>query len=171
MLLKKIFAALIIAAVPASALTQTDSSTKLILPEGTIVQVKTIKDLSGKQAKVGEIIEFEVADHVIINNYVLVPKGSKASGTVTAARGSQALGIKGKLEFTIDYLYLSTGKAIKLRSTKLGASSRGRGETVVAGAVLLTPLFLLWHGKQAKIPKGTTFSVYVDETTELEANK
>lgn len=80
------------------------------------------------------------------------------------AAGSKGLGKKGKLDFTIDYLYLVGGRVLKLKST-VSANAKGRGVTTAAVAVLVSPLALFWHGQQAKFPAGTIFSAYVDHDT------
>jgi pantothenate kinase-related protein Tda10 len=146
-----------------SGFSQTDT-TKTVLYEGTIVKVKTVTELKGNELKVGDMVDFELAEPVMINDKVIVSPGAKATGSVTSAARSKALGKKGKLEFSIDYLYLPNGKSVKLRST-VAANTKGRGATTAAVAVLVSPLGLLWHGQQAKFPQGTVFTAYVDHDT------
>jgi hypothetical protein len=76
------------------------------------------------------------------------------------------LGKKGKLSFSIDYLYLPEGQIVRLRS-QVEKNLNGRGEAVAAGAILLTPAALFIRGKNAKYEQGEIFTAYVDEDTSL----
>ncbi len=139
---------------------------KKTLDEGTLVKAALKYDIRGNDLKVGDQLEFELAQPLISNNEVVVQTGAKILGTVTEARGNGVLGRKGKLAFSIDYLYLSNGQVIKLR----GQSSKnlsGSGAIVAATSVLVTPLGLLIPGKSAKFKAGTVFDAYIDKTTEL----
>jgi|UPI00040D2F97 hypothetical protein len=151
--------------ISSAGFSQTDT-TKTVLTEGTVVKVKTVTELKGSELKTGDIVNFELAEPIMINDKVVVNPGAKATGSVTSAAGSKALGKKGKLEFSIDYLYLPGGKTVKLKSS-VAANVKGRGATTAAVSVLVSPLGLLWHGQQAKFPPGTVFSAYVDHDTVL----
>ncbi|MEA3427550.1 MAG: hypothetical protein U9R46_15005 [Bacteroidota bacterium] len=144
---------------------QTDT-TSVIIPEGTIIKASLQKDISGKEASVCQTIDFELSDNVIINNKVAIYKGAKIVGTVTEAQRSKALGKKGKLSFSIDYLYLKNGTVIKLRS-QVEKNLKGSGAAVAAGAVLLSPVALLFNGKNAKYEKGEVFTAYIDKEVKL----
>ena len=162
--MKKIFIATLFL-MPLILFAQTDSSS-IILQEGTPIKAALMKDISGKEVSVGQSIDFELSDNIIINDRVVIPKGAKIIGTVTEAQASKALGKKGKLAFSIDYLYLTDGKVIKLRS-QVEKNLQGSGAAVVAGAVLLSPLALLFNGKNAKYHKGEVFSAYFDTEVKL----
>ncbi len=144
---------------------QTDS-TSSTLQEGTIVKAALTKDISGKEVSVGQLIDFELAEDIILNDKVVINKGAKITGSVTEAQRSKALGKKGKLAFSIDYLYLANGKVIKLRS-QVEKNLNGSGAAVAAGAILLSPIALLFNGKNAKYDKGEVFTAYIDKETKL----
>lgn len=144
---------------------QTDT-TKLILSEGTEVKLKTLIELKGSELKVGDKIDLELAEPIILNDQIVVKPGARASASVSMAASSKAFGKKGKLEFSIDYLYLKGGKVVKLKSN-IASNAKGRGVTTAAVSVLVTPLGLLWHGQQAKFPAGSIFAAYVDHDTPI----
>lgn len=151
--------------IPVFLSAQTDS-TSFILQEGTIIKVALLNDISGKEVSVGQSIDFELSENVILNDKIVIAKGAKVSGTVTEAQRSKALGKKGKLAFSIDYLYLPNGKVIKLRS-QIEKNLNGSGAAVAAGAILLSPVALLFNGKNAKYDKGEVFNAYIDKETKL----
>lgn len=144
---------------------QTDSN-NVTLQEGTIIKAALTNDISGKEVSVGEKIDFELSENILINDKVVIPKGAKITGSVTEAQRSKALGKKGKLAFSIDYLYLADGKVIKLRS-QVEKNLNGSGAAVAGGAILLSPVALLFHGKNAKYAKGEVFTAYIDKETKL----
>ena len=155
---------LLTALFPLLSFAQTDSSK--MIPEGTIVTVKLLEDLSSKTSHVGDIVEFETTEPIIINKYVLVETGAKCSGKVTEVEKPKGMGKGGKLTFSIDYLGLPTGKNIKLTSEQKGEGKKKQG-AAVAEAVLLTPLFLFKKGKNMKFEKGQIFKVFVDKDSYL----
>lgn len=161
----KNLAIILLLILPSLLIAQTES-TAMVLPEGTIVKAALMQDLNGKELNVGQTINFELSDHIVIGSMIALPKGSKITGTVTEAQRSKALGKKGKLSFSIDYLYLLNGKVVKLRSTN-EKNLRGSGGIVATTAILVAPLALLIKGKNAKYETGEVFEAYVDRDTEL----
>ena len=162
--MKKLFITFLLF-IPVILMAQKDS-TNLTIQEGTIIKAVLTKDISGKEVSVGQIIDFELSENVIMNGNVVIPKGAKITGSVTEAQRSKALGKKGKLAFSIDYLYLTNGKVVKLRS-QVEKNLKGSGAAVAAGAILLSPLALIFNGKNAKYEKGEVFNAYVDKDTKL----
>lgn len=152
--------------IPAFLLAQSDSTTTPVLQEGTIVKAALLNDLNGKDVSVGQTIDFALNEDIVISGKVAIPKGLKITGSVTEAERSKALGKKGKLAFSIDYLYLANGSIIKLRN-QIEKNLKGSGTAVVAGAVLLLPVALLFKGKNAKYQKGEVFDAYVDKEVKL----
>jgi hypothetical protein len=144
---------------------QTDSN-NVTLQEGTIIKAALTNDISGKEVSVGQKIDFELSENILLNDKVVIPKGAKITGSVTEAQRSKALGKKGKLAFSIDYLYLADGKVIKLRS-QVEKNLNGSGAAVAGGAILLSPVALLFHGKNAKYAKGEVFTAYIDKETKF----
>jgi hypothetical protein len=142
-------------------------STKHTISEGYQIKAALLQDISGKTLSTGQSINFELAEPIIINDKIVVAKGAKITGTVTEAEKAKALGKKGKLSFSIDYLYLSNGQVIKLRSS-VKKNINGSGAAVAAGAILLSPVALLFNGKQAKYSEGEVFTAYVDKDYTLQ---
>ena len=151
--------------VPAIVFAQTDT-TSIVLQEGTMIKAALTQNISGKEVSVGEAVNFELSEDLIIDNKVIVLKGAKITGSVTEAQRSKALGKRGKLSFSIDYLYLANGKIVKLRGQS-EKNLNGNGAAVVAGAIILSPVALLFHGKNAKYEKGEVFTAYIDKEVKL----
>jgi hypothetical protein len=162
--MKKIF---LVAVILLSGLGANAQTKAVTLQEGTVVKVAINEDISGKEVQVGQKINFTTTEDIIQGNTIVVQKGLKVVGTVSEAAKSKGLGKKGKLSFNIDYLYLSNGKVVKLRS-EITKNLNGSGAVVVATAILLSPLALFVKGKNAKYEKGDVFDAYIDETVTIE---
>ncbi|SDZ91596.1 hypothetical protein SAMN05443667_101278 [Flavobacterium gillisiae] len=143
--------------------TATSTASTMTLSEGTVLKVALSEDLNGKNLSKGQKIDFTTSGDFILGDRVVIKEGLKVTGTVTEAAKSGMLAKRGKLAFSIDYLYLPDGKVIKLTSdvTKAVKSSTG---VVVATAVLLSPLALFIGGKNAKYKEGEIFEAYVKES-------
>ncbi|MEI6265450.1 MAG: hypothetical protein WCP74_10100 [Sphingobacteriia bacterium] len=139
---------------------------KIILEEGTLIKAALKNEIRGGSMKVGDQVEFTLAQPIVIGDQVVVAPGSKILGSVSEARSSGVLGRKGKLAFNIEYLYLNSGQVIKLTGQS-AKNLKGSGAIVAATAIVLTPLGLLIPGKGAKFEKGAMFEAYIAKDTEL----
>jgi hypothetical protein len=142
------------------------SQTKVFLQEGTIVQVVLNENLDSKICKVGDPVSLEVFEDVVIDSMVVIAKGTHVDGTIVETKEANFAGIQGQLGFSIDYTMAVDGQRIKLRSYQQ-ADGESRTEEVVIAAVILSPLFLVFKGKNVIIEKGTVYSVYVDKDYEF----
>src|ERR1700686_2923889 len=148
-------------AVPAPA-TQTDFTSKkgFVLEDETPVRLRLNRTISSADAHVGDTVDFETLDDVTVNGTLVIPKGGLAFATIEAqAKRRMARG--GKLDLNIDYVKLVSGDKAALRAVK---DVNGGGHTggMVGGMVATSliffpaaPFFLLMHGKDISIPKGT----------------
>lgn len=87
--MKKLFIATFLIT-PVILIAQTDS-TGNILQEGTIIKAALTQNISGKEVSVGQTVDFELSENVILNDKVVIPKGAKITGSVTEAQRSRAL--------------------------------------------------------------------------------
>ena len=145
-------------------------SASIILKRGTEVLVRPAEKMKSNKVKSGQTIRFVVERAVKNENgFTLIERGAFAYGKVTKASSAGMLGAKGSLSFSIDSVEAFNGQSIPLTGhlDTDGSSSTG---VVVASAVLLTPLALLFRGSNAVIDPRTTYPVYVAETTVLEGD-
>ena len=147
------------------------------LEDGTPVKLRLGSSLSSADAHAGDRVDFEVAEEVSINRIVVIPKGSPASGTVTTAHAKRRMARGGKLDVTIESVQVADGEKAALRAVK---ESQGGGHTgIMAGGMVATslivwpaaPVFLLMHGKDVTIPKGTEVTAYVSGDMKLDLAK
>jgi PEGA domain len=161
---------------PAPGATSSGSG-KFALDDGTPIKLRLNRNLSSADATTGETIDFEALEELKIGDVLVIPKGSIALGTVTKAEHKKNMGRGGKLDVEIDYIKLADGEKAALRAVK---ETSGGGHTgAMAGAMVATslvvwpaaPLFLLMHGKDTTIPKGTEITAYINGTMPLDPAK
>jgi hypothetical protein len=147
------------------------------LEDGTKVPLTLGRELSSATEVTGNRVDFIVAEDIAVNGIVVIPKGSKAMGTVTQAQEKRRMGRAGKLDVTIDEVRLADGQRAKLRASQ---EVRGKGrQGLMTGAMIGTaivffpaaPAFLLMKGKDVVIAQGTPVTSYVDGDTTLEEAK
>jgi hypothetical protein len=148
-----------------------------VLEDGTPVHLVLSQTISSADAQEGQLVEFEVVDDITIDNIVVVPKGGTAWATVTTAQPKRRLGRGGKLDMNIDKVRLVDGEKVLLRAVK--AAQGGGHQGAMTGAIVATalvawpaaPLFLLMHGKDITIPKGTAISAFIQGDNNLDKTK
>jgi len=131
------------------------------LADGTPIKLSLNEDLSSATAQMGDIVHLEVAEEIRVDNVAVIPSGSLAGGHVVVAEHKKRLGRGGKVDFSVDYVKLPDGSNLKVRATA-GREGKDKTGKVIVGTVLVSPLFMLMHGKDVDIAKGTTFTAYVD---------
>lgn len=136
------------------------------LADGTPVKLKFKQTVSSKTANAGDPVEFEVVENVKIGNRIVIAKGGTAKGVVASVQRSGMLGRKGKLDVAVKEVQLVTGERVTLRASK--ESGGGNSGGIIAVAVLVSPLALLFKGKNVTYEAGTEIEAFVDGNFELE---
>jgi hypothetical protein len=136
------------------------------IPDGTALRLSLTQDLSSATNAVDDPVHFEVVEDVKVAGVIAFPMHSTAVGHIVEVEPRRRMGRAGKLNFTVDHVKAPDGSNLRLR-----ASSARKGEdktgTVIIGAVVLSPLFLIMRGKDITIPKGTEITAYIDGDREF----
>lgn len=172
------------------------AQTRLVLPEGSVIIVRTSSALESATAKVGQTFETVVIDTIRVNNYTVIPAGSRIRGVVTFAQAADRQR-SGVIEVNFDRLALPDGKAYglsgKLTSTDaaerrqiesdpnarvvlvggrsgVGAAIAGAGsEKSPASSILAALGGLLSEGRDVRVPAGTPLAVQLEQGLVLSA--
>lgn len=149
----------------------------LVLEDGTPVKLVLQENLSSANTVTGQTVSFETVEDVMVDGIVVIPKMSTAWATITQAQAKRRMGRGGKVDLNIDKVRLADGEKAMLRAVREG---KGGGHTgAMTGAIVATslviwpaaPLFLLMHGKDVTIPKGTEINAFVNGDSKLDRNK
>jgi peptidoglycan hydrolase-like protein with peptidoglycan-binding domain len=173
-----------------AAATGLSAQGRVVVPEGTVIIVRTSSPLESSTAKTGQTFETVVVDTVRVENYTVIPAGSRIRGVVTFARPADRQQ-SGVIQVNFDRLTLPDGKAYSLRGklTSTDAAERrqiesdpearvvlvgGRGGVgaAIAGAgserspasgILAALGNLLSEGRDVRVPAGTPLAVQLEE--------
>jgi hypothetical protein len=161
----------------ATAQTPVAAPSRPTLEDGTPIKMRLARTVSSGDAHVGETVDFEVLEEVFVGKTLVVPKAGVAWATVTEAQPKRRMGRGGKLNMNIDSVRLVDGEKVALRAVK---DAKGGGHVgamttaIVATAIVFfpaAPLFLLMHGKDITIPKGTEITAYINGNVPLDLAK
>lgn len=135
------------------------SPQEIVLPNQTAVHLKLGRELSSATAHVGEPVNFEVTQDVVIGGLTVIAKGAAAMGVVTEAEPKKRLGKAGKLGVGVNSVMLANNQKIALRSF-------GSDQPVDEKTNITIPLM---HGKDVTLAKDTQITAYVDGDQRLKA--
>lgn len=155
------------AALPAQALEFAPVAAPTVLRTGAPVTLRMREELTtkGKNLRVGQRFNMEVAEDVRLGSAVVIPAGSPAVGEITDVRNKGMWGKSGRIGARP--LYARVGD----RQIRLSGAIDDKGVTGTAGvigAVAFVPIagFLL-TGTSAVIPMGATIPAFLDEDVQM----
>lgn len=180
-------AALVLAAAPLAA------QSRVVLPAGSVIVVKTTTPLQSATARTGDTFETTVSETVGVDEYSVIPSGSRIRGVVSVARPATRQQ-SGVIEVVFDRLTLPDGTALpitgKLTSTDsterrqietdpnahvvlvgerggIGAAIAGAGSSRNANNIFAALGSLLSEGRDVDVPAGTPLAVELDRAVTL----
>jgi hypothetical protein len=160
--------AAVAAAIVPPGLLATRGASALPISEQTPVKVKLLQELKSGHERPGDHIRFAVAGDLTDGKHaVIIPKGTPVVGTITRSSGRRMFGQPGRLEFSIDYIKVSSQVRVPLRSAAAAVHGRNNTGAAIGTAVFLTPVALFVKGRDAILKPGQEFTVFVNQTTEI----
>src|SRR2546426_5762622 len=131
----------------------------IVLAEGTPINVVTVQEITSKEAKPNDPVNFTVSDDVVIDGQTVVRKGMAAIGSVVNAQKGGYMSKSGKLAIQVESTQTVDGQPLKLRAAKGKEGDDKTNSTMVLS--MISPVFLFKKGGEAKIAAGTPVTVYV----------
>jgi len=128
------------------------ASLAFALPNGIPIHLKLSKTISSATAHVGDQVELEVVEEVVVDGLCVIAKGAPAVGVVTEAEPRKRMGHGGKLGVLVKSVRLSDDEKAAVRSFQESAASSTSVGTI-------NPLA---HGKDVEFTQGTDFTAYAD---------
>lgn len=181
-------------ALPLFATASLSAQARVTLPAGSVIIVRTQTALESSTAQPGQTFTTVVDDTVRIDNYTVIPAGTRIRGAITFVQPatSQKSGV---IDVNFDRLTLSDGTTYpivaKLTSTNaaerrqidadpnarvvlvggrggIGAAIAGAGSTNSPTSGILAALgSLLSSGRNVSVPAGTQLAVQLDQQVDL----
>lgn len=134
---------------------------KITIPEGTVLKVKSLSAFDSKTVNEGDIVDFAVYEDLEINGTIAIKEGAIVNAFIESSEKAKGLGKQGSLKVQFNYTKAADGSKVPLRSTKGTLSGEGTAGSAIALAAVVSPLFLLKKGKEAKVTQGKMMEAYV----------
>ncbi|MDR2857631.1 MAG: hypothetical protein LBV50_07260 [Novosphingobium sp.] len=135
-----------------------------VLPRNTRVMLSLNQtlDTRNKSLKAGDTFTLTVDRNVMLGRAIVIPRGSKAVGSVTWRTGKGVYGKSGKMEISLDYIELGD-RQIPIEGTHR-EEAEGNTNATVATALFISVLgagFITGHS--AQIRAGQIFTAWTKE--------
>ena len=169
------------------------AQSRMVLPAGSVIVVKTTSPLQSANARTGQTFETTVSETVGLDEQSVIPQGSTIRGTITMARPATRQQ-SGVIEVAFDRLRLPDGTSLpitgKLTSTDsterrqieqdpdnrvvlvggrggIGAAIAGAGASRSPNNILSALGSLLSEGRDVDVPTGTPLAVELERAVTL----
>jgi hypothetical protein len=116
-----------------SSVARVFSPKPIVLPAGTEIAVTVDQPVSSKDSNSGDHFDASLAEPVVAGDKVVIPKGAKATGTVTDAKSAGRFKGNAAITVTLSSLRVS-GEEYELRTTEVTEAGKGRGKRTAVGA-------------------------------------
>lgn len=143
---------------------------QITIPSKTPLVLEFAAEVSSKTAVIGAPVQFVLAEDLVVDEKVIIPKGTLAVGEVIHAQKSGLGGRGGELILaarTVEF----NNMHIKLRSFKPIAppfAGKNNSNAVFATTLIAGPLGMFITGGEIVIPPGTRATALVSEDTPID---
>jgi peptidoglycan hydrolase-like protein with peptidoglycan-binding domain len=173
--------------------TTASAQSRVVLPAGSVIIVRTTSPILSATAQSGQTFETNVEGSIGVDEYTVIPAGSKIRGVISMATPATRQQ-SGVVEIVFDRLTLPTGSTFpisgKLTSTDsaerrqiesdqnahvvlvgerggIGATIAGAGSQKGANAIFTALGNMLSEGKNVTLPAGTALAVQLENAVTL----
>ncbi len=144
----------------------------LKIPDGTHIEVEAPYTFRSMDFKPNDKISFRVVNPIVIDSVTAIEQGATATGRIERSKRGGHWGKAGLLVWTMQSVTAKDGSQIPVRPTSIRLRGDSKGakvatQMIITGALMpfIAPVALLHgfkRGKDAFIPAGKRYSVYVD---------
>jgi peptidoglycan hydrolase-like protein with peptidoglycan-binding domain len=173
------------------------SAQRVSLPSGSVILVRTTAPLQSANAQNGQTFETTVEESIGVDEYTVIPAGSKIRGVITTVRPATRQQ-SGVIEVAFDRLVLSDGSSIPIRGRLTSTDSAERrqikqnpnGRVVLVGGrggigaaiagvntsrssnnFLAALGSMLSEGRDVDVPSGTALAVELETAVVLRGGR
>jgi hypothetical protein len=146
-------------AAPAPQPVETVASTGFFLPNNTPIRLKLVKPLSSATSHVGDEVDLEVLDPVVVEGVTVIAKGAKVAAAVAVAEPTRRFGHSGRIAFKVTSIQMANNDQAPVRCYQ---EASGAPTTSSDSVVPLN------SGKDATLPAETIFTGQVDGDLRLQ---
>jgi hypothetical protein len=104
----------------------------IVLKAGKKLVVTADESVSSKTSNPGEHFDASIAEPVVVGDEVVIPKGSKVTGTVIDAKSAGKFNGNAEISLTLSAITVH-GEEYKLKTTEVTEAGKGRGKRTAVG--------------------------------------
>jgi hypothetical protein len=150
------------------------------VPAVTVFKVRLLQTLTVRVSRKNDPVKLETAEDIVVNGYLVAPKGSRVLGHISEVKGPRSFGRSSEISVAFENLYplgqqpipVLIGDAAK-HALQVDKSLAGAAGASLAGLALLGPFGLaggfLVRGDDKQIPSGTLFYLETGAPTMVQA--
>ena len=159
-------------AIPHATAPITEQTKNSLLPSGTLIRISLDQTVSSARNKVGDKFGFTIVDDIKVGDRVVVPAGTKGTGTVAAVRPAHGGGGDGVLRVTLDPVPVASAQPVPIGITQASVMAdvnqkNGDSGTLAQVADIAVPGFFLFDplrkGSDVTLRAGAPFHVAITE--------
>ena len=129
-----------------------------ILQPNTELLLRLEDEVSSKKARVGDAFKLTVAQDVMLGSFIVIPRGTPATGEVTYRTGKGSFGKSAKMEVEMRSINLN-GRVIPV-SGRFRQEGEGNTGATVGAAVAVGIFSAFVTGRSAVFQQGREFRAY-----------
>jgi len=147
---------------------------EILVPAGTLIPVRFLNELSSKKNETGEVFNVQIIENIFLEDKLIIPSNSLATGKINKAKKASLLLQKGKLELQFGTVSALDGTMLHLVLGEKAEEENKRiavavGVGILGLIVLSNPVGLiagaLVPGKNVTIEEGTEMFLQVESDT------
>lgn len=139
---------------------------KVTLKTGTIIPLQSVRQVKAADVNEGEYVDFRVVNDIMVDNHVVIEKGSIVKGVVNEACKSTIAGTKGRLVININQITLASGEHVYCSNSAARIYGKNRTPLAVITSLFVWPCIFI-PGTKAVMPEGYEVHAYVAANTEI----
>ena len=149
---------------------------QVTLPKDSVFKISFTAEMSTKQSRQGDKVQFKAADNLYVNDVLVLPKGANGVGVIKKVVQPGIFGKDGRIDITFTHIYGVDGTKIPLTVGELAQqkaeSIAGAAGAAIGGMIILGPVGLVGgafvKGNSVTIPVGCETFVQTAEDTSLQ---
>jgi hypothetical protein len=140
-----------------------------MLPANTELTLTPNSEVSSKSMKEGDVFTVSTVYDVLMNNYIIIPKGTRGQGKIAWRTGKGAFGKSAKMDIVFQWIELG-GRRVTIDG-KHRQEGSGNTAATVGTAIAVGPFAAFVTGKSAVIPNGMQLKAFTAEPIEFRAQE
>lgn len=149
---------------------------KVTLPKDTVLKIEFTEEMSTRNSRIGDQVNFKVGDNYYMNEVLVIPKGAMGVGHISKVVQPGMFGKDGRIDIKFSHVVAIDGTNVNVMVGELAkqqaTSIAGAAGATIGGMVLLGPIGVVGgafvKGKAVTIPVGATTYVQTAEAVEMQ---